>query len=555
MQKEPPPTPPLRKATYVTIETLVNRQYNIDLERLHEELEKAKQVDNEDDAPADGNGGSNDESGNSGDDVVDESNTANKSNDVPTPQTTSTPTKGAWTISPFNVLPSSPPPSDPSFRENAQGELPSFNASGGGGSSSGSVKKNKYFPHSNRLTPPRDGFNLCLLVGKVDLVVDKLRVDSTRVLVAEVSVGDSTGSISLRARDDQIDLLKQVSKEGGAVVLRNCTMELYQGRFLRLVVGKWGKINVYPDGIESTPNPPTSMNQELNFSLVDLNEVATLKVHSDYMSPVRSSGHHQRGGHTQPFAPNFHQQQQQHEYPKYDGYKVEEKSLLASGHQQNHQAYRRQSGASSQMSPSSPPYAFHDQRGVSTDPYYPQYDAGSVYSYQSQQQDQMQGSPPHSRQQYHHHLPSDHYNRQQQLLCQQYELQQQHAYQMQMVQDTQRRMIEQQQLISQSSVILDLSAAESHETMSVGDYSVPSLIGPAFQLPASGFPPVPAPPSVYPYGTVGEQGQQPRGIYGQYQQQQPGAIISPPVSPQHFGHSGPAQAPPPPHNHEGRRKR
>jgi hypothetical protein len=140
-------------------------------------------------------------------------------------------------------------------------------------------------------------------------------------------------------------------------------------------------------------------------------------------------------------------------------------------------------------------------------------------------------------------------------LCQQYELQQQHAYQMQMVQDTQRRMIEQQQLISQSSVILDLSAAESHETMSVGDYSVPSLIGPAFQLPASGFPPVPAPPSVYPYGTVGEQGQQPRGIYGQYQQQQPGAIISPPVSPQHFGHSGPAQAPPPPHNHEGRRKR
>ena len=84
------------------------------------------------------------------------------------------------------------------------------------------------------------------LVGKVDLVVDKLRVDSTRVLVAEVSVGDSTGSISLRARDDQIDLLKQVSKEGGAVVLRNCTMELYQGRFLRLVVGKWGKINVYP---------------------------------------------------------------------------------------------------------------------------------------------------------------------------------------------------------------------------------------------------------------------------------------------------------------------
>lgn len=84
------------------------------------------------------------------------------------------------------------------------------------------------------------------LVGKVELVVDKLRVDGSRVLVAEVEVGDESGSISLRARDDQIDLLRQVSDDGGAIVLRNCTMELYQGKHLRLAVSKWGKMQVYP---------------------------------------------------------------------------------------------------------------------------------------------------------------------------------------------------------------------------------------------------------------------------------------------------------------------
>ena len=100
--------------------------------------------------------------------------------------------------------------------------------------------------HQSRLQPPREGFNLCVLVGKVEIVVDKYRVDGSRVLVAEVEVGDETGSISLRARDDQIDLLRRVSEAKGAIVLRNCTIELYQGKHLRLGVSKWGKMSLYP---------------------------------------------------------------------------------------------------------------------------------------------------------------------------------------------------------------------------------------------------------------------------------------------------------------------
>jgi replication factor A1 len=76
--------------------------------------------------------------------------------------------------------------------------------------------------------------------------VDKYRVDGSRILVAEVEVGDDSGSISLRARDDQIDLLREVSNKQGAIVLRNCTVELYQGKHLRLGVSKWGKMRVYP---------------------------------------------------------------------------------------------------------------------------------------------------------------------------------------------------------------------------------------------------------------------------------------------------------------------
>lgn len=113
------------------------------------------------------------------------------------------------------------------------------------------------------------------LVGKVTIVVDKRRVDQSRVRLAEVEVGDETGTVSLRARDEQIDVLGEVSKRSGAVVLRNCTLELYQGKHIRLAVTKWGKLCVYPDSVASTPPPPSQMNFDRNFSLIDLSVVAS----------------------------------------------------------------------------------------------------------------------------------------------------------------------------------------------------------------------------------------------------------------------------------------
>ena len=115
----------------------------------------------------------------------------------------------------------------------------------------------------------------CSLVGKVTLVVDKKRVDQSRVRLAEVEIGDETGTVSLRARDEQIDLLEDVSRRSGAVVLRNCTLELYQGKHIRLAVTKWGKLSIYPDNVASTPPAPSKMNFDRNFSAIDLSAVAS----------------------------------------------------------------------------------------------------------------------------------------------------------------------------------------------------------------------------------------------------------------------------------------
>jgi replication factor A1 len=106
------------------------------------------------------------------------------------------------------------------------------------------------------------------------VVVDKKRVDGSRVRLAEVEVGDETGTVSLRARDEQIDVLREISERSGAVVLRNCTLELFQGKHIRVAVTKWGKLTPYPDHIASTPPPPSKINRDRNFSLINLCIVA-----------------------------------------------------------------------------------------------------------------------------------------------------------------------------------------------------------------------------------------------------------------------------------------
>ena len=139
------------------------------------------------------------------------------------------------------------------------------------------------------------------------MVVDKFRVDQSRVRLAEVLVGDETGSVYLRARDDQIDTLQEISDMKGAVVLRNSTIELYQGRHLRLAITKWGKLCSYPDDVESTPSPPLSIERAKNYSIVDLNlVVAEAPTLSDETSPDLSpqTQHHKQKRISSQYGPN-----------------------------------------------------------------------------------------------------------------------------------------------------------------------------------------------------------------------------------------------------------
>lgn len=186
MLKAPPPTTtsssppsnktvyPLRKATYVTIDKLVHSQYDFNEDKLNEELEKALKTKNTDgDAAAKHHETDEDEKEN----AVASSDSAT----APT-RTTISPTSystavaftasrvadlelegkhnraaidaasrstefnaGARTDSPLKVLPSGAPSQQ---QQSSQVLPPTFH---------------KYHhTHTNRLQPPRDGFNLCV---------------------------------------------------------------------------------------------------------------------------------------------------------------------------------------------------------------------------------------------------------------------------------------------------------------------------------------------------------------------------------------------------------
>ena len=106
--------------------------------------------------------------------------------------------------------------------------------------------------------------------------MNKRQADGSVLRMADVEVGDETGTVLLRARDEQIDILREVSERSGsnnnsgclAIVLENCMLQLFQGRYIRLAITKWGKM--YPDAVASTPLPPRKMNTGRNYSLVDL---------------------------------------------------------------------------------------------------------------------------------------------------------------------------------------------------------------------------------------------------------------------------------------------
>jgi hypothetical protein len=324
-----------------------------------------------------------------------------------------------------------------------------------------------------------------------------LRVDRSRVRLAEVEVGDETGTVSLRARDDQIDILKEISERSGAVVLRNATLELYQARHLRLAVTKWGKLSAYPDNIASTPPPPSKMNVDLNYSLVDLSLVAEEKVPvspsmKSESSPVSSpASHHRertspnqknRGGRNMDYLPTQGSLASNRSFPSSQGPGYQNRRRDKRQQQQHTQTHASSGTVQNQYGylPGSmyPPL-------TSYPPMYPEGMAMSQYpyapSYQRHPEGQQKGQPFDQRQPQPQQFRDAQQGMQQRLLLQQYELQQRQLHEMQLYQEQQerdRRMLQHHQqqmhLHPQSTLMPDLLSSGSMDNNSI-DYSVQQL--------------------------------------------------------------------------------
>jgi ssDNA-binding replication factor A large subunit len=51
------------------------------------------------------------------------------------------------------------------------------------------------------ILPGKSGYNLYLKVVKKDVLIDIVRLDKTRVVIADFLVGDETGTIKMRLRN------------------------------------------------------------------------------------------------------------------------------------------------------------------------------------------------------------------------------------------------------------------------------------------------------------------------------------------------------------------
>ncbi|KDO26967.1 hypothetical protein SPRG_07680 [Saprolegnia parasitica CBS 223.65] len=119
------------------------------------------------------------------------------------------------------------------------------------------------------LAPGTHGHNLVARVLSVEIISEKVQGDGTTSRIAEVLIGDETGTVIVSAWNEQIDLFIV----GRNVVVRNADVVVRRG-FVRLRISKWGKLASHPDGIKSTPKAPGKVHTENNMSAIEYELVA-----------------------------------------------------------------------------------------------------------------------------------------------------------------------------------------------------------------------------------------------------------------------------------------
>jgi hypothetical protein len=93
------------------------------------------------------------------------------------------------------------------------------------------------------IQPGKSGYNLYLQIITKTVLIDIKRIDQSRVVICDFLVGDETGVIKMRLRNENyIDMLQ----EGQDIIVRNCKVPVINSR-IRIQVDAFGKIELSQD--------------------------------------------------------------------------------------------------------------------------------------------------------------------------------------------------------------------------------------------------------------------------------------------------------------------
>lgn len=102
-------------------------------------------------------------------------------------------------------------------------------------------------PVYNKVTeilPGKGGYNLYVRILTKTILIDINRIDGTRVVICDFLVGDETGCIKMRLRNENfVDNLT----EGKEIIIRNCKVPIVHSH-ARIQVDAFGKIEESNEG-------------------------------------------------------------------------------------------------------------------------------------------------------------------------------------------------------------------------------------------------------------------------------------------------------------------
>merc|ERR1712032_137710 len=88
------------------------------------------------------------------------------------------------------------------------------------------------------ILPGKCGYNLIVKVVTKNVLIDIVRLDTTRVVIADFVIGDETGIVKMRLRNENfVDIIK----EGQTIIIRNCKVPIVN-QHMRMQVDAFGKI-------------------------------------------------------------------------------------------------------------------------------------------------------------------------------------------------------------------------------------------------------------------------------------------------------------------------